>query len=87
MAPLFTPMLPASVLGVVPLATINPDLGAMLGWRHVADRIAAIYRSLPASQRAQAVIWRGTAGPKGRPCRSSFRECCYELLGAAQLAA
>lgn len=75
MAPLFTPILPASALGVVPLATVNPDLGAMLGWRHVVTEIAAVYRSLPASQRANAVIltdyyseagalnyWRGSLG-------------------------
>jgi uncharacterized membrane protein len=75
MAPLFTPILPASALRVVPLAAANPDLGAMLGWRHVVDQIAATYRSLPASQRAQAVIltydyseagalnyWRGSLG-------------------------
>lgn len=56
MAPLFTPMLPAGVLRVVPLEAVNPDLGGMLGWRHVVDQVGGIYRSLPASQRAHAVI-------------------------------
>jgi hypothetical protein len=55
-APLATPVLPTSSAVTLGLTKTNPDLGGMLGWHDVVDQLAAVYRGLPASERASAVF-------------------------------
>ncbi|MGH9077122.1 MAG: glycosyltransferase family 39 protein [Acidimicrobiales bacterium] len=54
--PLFTPVLPASATVALGLDKANNDLGAMLGWSHVAGQIATVDHALPPAERPGAII-------------------------------
>ncbi len=54
--PLFTPILPASATVAVGFDKANNDLGAMLGWSHIADQIAHVDHALPRAERNNAII-------------------------------
>lgn len=56
-APLFTPVLPATVAVSAGLTAANKDLGGMLGWPHVVKEISIVFDSLPPNQRESAVIF------------------------------
>ncbi len=55
-APLFTPVLPPRTAVAAGLDTANKDLGGMLGWPSVVDRIARVVRALPAGERGTVVL-------------------------------
>ena len=59
------PIVPASSLATVPLQSINYNLGEMIGWPHMVAQIAAVYRSLPADQRAHAAVFTSNYGEAG----------------------
>lgn len=63
--PLSLPILPASTLATVPLQSVNYNLGEMVGWPHMVGQIGAVYRSLPAKERAHAVILTSNYGEAG----------------------
>lgn len=63
--PLSLPILPASTLATVPLQTVNYNLGEMVGWPHMVGQIGAVYESLPASERAHAMIFTSNYGEAG----------------------
>ena len=56
-APLFTPVLPATVAVSAGLTSANKDLGGMLGWPHLVGEISAVFHSIPPDQRRSAVIF------------------------------
>jgi 4-amino-4-deoxy-L-arabinose transferase-like glycosyltransferase len=63
--PIGLPILPAHVLHIVPLQAINYDLGETIGWPEAASGVARVYRSLPQSERATAVVLTGDYGEAG----------------------
>jgi hypothetical protein len=63
--PIFTPVLPASTTTALGLDKANGDIGAMLGWRHIAAQIAAVYHALPAGEQPGAVIMTGDYSEAG----------------------
>jgi len=63
--PLSLPIFPASSLATVPLQNVNYNLGEMIGWPHMVGEIGAVYRSLPAAERAHAVIFTSNYGEAG----------------------
>jgi hypothetical protein len=63
--PLSLPIFPASSLATIPLQKVNYNLGEMIGWPHMVAEIGAVYRSLPAAERAHAVILTSNYGEAG----------------------
>lgn len=63
--PCVTPVFPERVLQSVALHTVNGDLGAMLGWRGVAQRLGEVEASLPPASRPHAVILTATYSEAG----------------------
>jgi hypothetical protein len=75
-APLTLPILPVdqfiryqNAIGLMPSAGEHQKLGAlpqyyadMFGWREMAERVAAVYWSLPPQDRARAVFWGNNYG-------------------------
>jgi 4-amino-4-deoxy-L-arabinose transferase-like glycosyltransferase len=59
------PILPAEVMSSVPLQEINYDLGETIGWPTFAAQVAAVYRTLPAVERASTVLFTGSYGEAG----------------------
>ena len=59
------PLVSPAVLRTVPLQSINYDLGEQIGWPVFVDQVAAVWRSLPARERASAVIVTGNYGEAG----------------------
>jgi 4-amino-4-deoxy-L-arabinose transferase-like glycosyltransferase len=55
-APAVTPILPRNVLVSTRIDRTNGDMGAMLGWPHVVDEVAEVYRRLPPDERPDAKI-------------------------------
>ena len=56
-APLFTPVLPATVAVSAGFTSLNKDLGGMLGWPHVVGEISKVFHSIPPDQQRSAVIF------------------------------
>ncbi len=63
--PLSLPILSARVLAAVPLQELNYNLGEVVGWPQLTERVAAAYRSLPASDRAVTAIVTANYGEAG----------------------
>ena len=63
--PLFTPVMPEDTIASIGLDDINDDLSGMLGWRHVAQEVAAVVHSLPLDERANAVVLAGSYSQAG----------------------
>jgi Dolichyl-phosphate-mannose-protein mannosyltransferase len=63
--PIALPILPAATLATVPLQAINYDLGETIGWPRLVDKVSGVYRSLPPSRRATAVILTSNYGEAG----------------------
>jgi len=63
--PFTAPVLPVSVYNAVGGTDINKELGEQLGWQELTDQVVAVYRSLPADQRADVRIISGSYGEAG----------------------
>ena len=63
--PATLPVLPVSVLHSTPVVSLNYDAGETVGWPAFVREIAAVYRSLPASQRASATVLASNYGEAG----------------------
>ncbi|GAC1598806.1 MAG: glycosyltransferase family 39 protein [Acidimicrobiales bacterium] len=63
--PFVTPVFPERALRVVAVQSVNHDLGAMLGWRRVAQRLGEVEASLPSASRPHAVILTATYSEAG----------------------
>lgn len=59
------PVYPVDRLADTPQAAVNYDAGETVGWPELAGTVADVYRSLPVSQRATAVILAGNYGQAG----------------------
>jgi len=63
--PVFTPVFSEPTITDLGLDDANSDLGAMLGWRHFVNEVNAVVESLPADERAGAVIVTGSYSEAG----------------------
>jgi hypothetical protein len=63
--PLSLPLVPAKALATVPLQTLNYDIGEEIGWQQLVETVARVWRSLPAGERATAVIVAANYGEAG----------------------
>ncbi len=63
--PITLPILPVSVLHETPIVALNYDAGETVGWPAFVREIAAVYRSLPARQRATATVLTSNYGEAG----------------------
>jgi 4-amino-4-deoxy-L-arabinose transferase-like glycosyltransferase len=59
------PIYPAGTLARTPQAAVNYDAGETVGWPELTATVAAVYRSLPADERARAVILTDNYGEAG----------------------
>ena len=59
------PLLPVSVLAKTPIPGINQTVRDQIGWPVYVRQVAAVYTSLPASDRADAVVIAGNYGETG----------------------
>jgi hypothetical protein len=59
------PLLPETVLGRTPIPGINQTAADQVGWPRYVAQVAAVYRSLPESQRSAAVLLTGNYGEAG----------------------
>ena len=71
--PLALPVLPAKTLATVPLQKIDYDLGEQIGWPRFVATVAGVYRSIPAADRATAVILTSNYGEAGAIDRYGIR--------------
>ncbi|HEX6933603.1 MAG TPA: hypothetical protein VF162_15765 [Streptosporangiaceae bacterium] len=63
--PITLPVLPMSAVSHTPVVALNYDAGETIGWPAFVREIAAVYRSLPASQRASATVLASNYGEAG----------------------
>jgi hypothetical protein len=63
--PITLPVLPASVVYKTPIVALNYDAGETIGWPAFIGEVAAVYRSLPAAERASATILASNYGEAG----------------------
>jgi 4-amino-4-deoxy-L-arabinose transferase-like glycosyltransferase len=63
--PITLPVLPVSVVHDTPIVALNYDAGETIGWPTFVAEIAAVYRSLPAAQRASAIVLTSNYGEAG----------------------
>jgi 4-amino-4-deoxy-L-arabinose transferase-like glycosyltransferase len=63
--PVTLPVLPVSVVHDTPIVALNYDAGETIGWPAFVREIAAVDRSLPASQRASATVLASNYGEAG----------------------
>jgi Dolichyl-phosphate-mannose-protein mannosyltransferase len=63
--PTSLPVLPVSVVHDTPVVALNYDLGETIAWPTFVGEIAAAYRSLPAAQRAHAIVLTRNYGEAG----------------------
>jgi hypothetical protein len=63
--PVTLPVVPVSVVHDTPIVALNYDAGETIGWPAFVREIAAVYRSLPASQRASATVLASNYGEAG----------------------
>jgi hypothetical protein len=59
------PLLPVGELHRTPIVAINYDAGETVGWPTYVDEIAAVYRRVPADQRARAIVLASNYGEGG----------------------
>jgi 4-amino-4-deoxy-L-arabinose transferase-like glycosyltransferase len=59
------PVYPVAVLHATPQAAVNDDAGETVGWPELAATVAGVHRSLPADERATAVVLTGNYGQAG----------------------
>jgi hypothetical protein len=59
------PVLPAAALARVPVQKVNYDLGEEIGWPSEVQLLAAVWRSLPATERVRATVLAGNYGEAG----------------------
>jgi hypothetical protein len=59
------PVLPAHWLHTVPLQKVNYNLGEEIGWPELTATVSRVWRSLPADERAHAVILTSNYGEAG----------------------
>jgi hypothetical protein len=74
------PVVPARDLHHTPIVAMNYDAGEQVGWPRFANTVADVYSSLPAAQRAHAVLIGGNYGEAGALLR--FRPALAEVYGA-----
>jgi len=63
--PITLPVLPVSVVHDTPIVALNYDAGETIGWPAFVAEIGAVYRSLPARQRATAIVLTSNYGEAG----------------------
>ncbi len=63
--PITLPVLPVSAVHATPIVALNYDAGETIGWPAFVREIAAVYRSLPASQRATVTVLASNYGEAG----------------------
>jgi hypothetical protein len=63
--PLMLPVVPVGTLHRTPIVAVNYDAGETVAWPTYVGEIAAVYRRLPAGQRASAVILASNYGEAG----------------------
>jgi 4-amino-4-deoxy-L-arabinose transferase-like glycosyltransferase len=63
--PITLPVLPVSVLHDTPIVALNYDAGETVGWPAFVGQIAAVYRSLPAAERAHTIVLTSNYGEAG----------------------
>ena len=63
--PITLPIVPVSDVHKTPLVALNYDAGETIGWPAFVAEIASAYRSLPAGQRATAVVLTSNYGEAG----------------------
>ena len=59
------PLLPAAALARFPVQKINYDLGEEIGWPSQVKLLAAVWHSLPATERVRATLLAGNYGEAG----------------------
>jgi len=63
--PITLPILPVSVVHDTPIVALNYDAGETIGWPAFVAEIGAVYRSLPAAERATAIVLTSNYGEAG----------------------
>ena len=63
--PITLPVVPVSVVHDTPIVALNYDAGETIGWPAFVAEIGAVYRSLPAAQRATAIVLTSNYGEAG----------------------
>jgi 4-amino-4-deoxy-L-arabinose transferase-like glycosyltransferase len=63
--PITLPVLPVSLVHDTPIVALNYDAGETIGWPAFVSEIGAVYRSLPAGQRASAIVLTSNYGEAG----------------------
>ena len=64
-AVLMLPLVPARLLPGSPIVAVSPIAGDTVGWPEYLDTVSAVYRSLPADERAGAVVLTRNYGEAG----------------------
>ncbi len=59
------PLLPVDLVGHTPVVALNPTVGDEVGWPTYVHTLAGVYQALPASDKANAVIFTGNYGEAG----------------------
>ena len=65
MLPITLPILPVGVVHDTPIVALNYDAGETIGWPAFVHEIAAVYHSLPPSQRSSATVLASNYGEAG----------------------
>ena len=63
--PVTLPVVPVAGVHATPIVALNYDAGETIGWPAFVREIAAVYRSLPAPQRAAAIVLGSNYGESG----------------------
>ena len=63
--PLALPVVPVNSLHATPIADVNEDAIETVGWPELVRLVARVYEGLPASQRANAVVFAANYGEAG----------------------
>lgn len=63
--PVTLPVVPVTAVGATSIVKLNYDAGETIGWPAFVSEIAAAYRSLPAGQRASAIVLTSNYGEAG----------------------
>ena len=65
LAPIILPLVPASSMHRLGIDKLNPDYANTVGWPSFTAQVGAVYRALPAAQRAHAAILTDIDGAAG----------------------
>ena len=63
--PVVLPVLPPNALHTIPIQKLNYNMGEEIGWPALVRRVAAVYRTVPASARRSVVILGSNYGEAG----------------------